>query len=122
MDDDISLDEELEVEASGYSEELKQRLAALEAELITMSDEQIARLLLNKMLKSLAIRIEEGMATAADLNVARAILKDNDIGIIPTRDNAAGKLKEKLERRASESKAMPMDEICTLDISDWTNQ
>ena len=37
--------------------------------------------------KDLLARIEAGTATAAELNVARQLLKDNGIDSVPTKDN-----------------------------------
>ena len=49
--------------------------------------------------------IESGEATAADLSVARGLLKDNNINCIPRDDNTIGELEKKLqERRANRMK------------------
>lgn len=50
----------------------------------------------------LLARIESGEATAADLNVARQLLKDNGINAIPTKDNGIGKLADALPFQSSE--------------------
>jgi hypothetical protein len=47
-------------------------------------DKQLAKELYTLTLKDLIRRIREGEATAADLNVARAICKDADIQSLPT--------------------------------------
>lgn len=91
--------------------------------LASMSNEQLAKMLLNKTLTSLAVLLEEDMATAADYNVIRAILKDNNIGIVPTRENAMGKLQEKLKQRSTDSQNQPNiikpDELTNVDIDDF---
>ena len=91
--------------------------------LADMDNEKLAKLLLNKSLQKLALLLEEDMETAADFNVIRAILKDNNIGIVPTRDNAMGKLQEKLKQRSGESDSVsgiiPVDELTQVDISDF---
>ena len=46
-------------------------------------------------------RIKSGEATAADLNVARQLLKDNGINAIPTRDNGIGRLAQELPFQSS---------------------
>ena len=48
------------------------------------------------VIKDLLRRVHEGTATAADLGVARAILKDNHINALPTQENPLGKLLESL--------------------------
>ncbi|URG13944.1 putative DNA maturase A [Aeromonas phage AHPMCC7] len=89
----------------------------------SMSNEELAKLLLNESLISLARTINKGWATAADLNAARQFLKDNDIGIVPTRTNAAGKLKEALQARSASSQqspgVIPIEELDQLDIDDF---
>jgi hypothetical protein len=55
--------------------------------------DESARLLLN--------RIKAGEATAADLNVARQLLKDNGINAIPTKDNGLGQLARQLPFQSS---------------------
>lgn len=91
--------------------------------LASMSNEQLAKMLLNKTLTSLAVLLEEDMATAADYNVIRAILKDNNIGIVPTRENAMGKLQKKLHQRSTDSQNQPNiikpDELTNVDIDDF---
>lgn len=91
--------------------------------LMGMDNEQLAKLLLNKSLVNLALLLEDNMATAADYNVIRAILKDNSIGIVPTRTNAMGKLQEKLEERSKSNHAapniIPPSELDKVDIDDF---
>lgn len=88
-----------------------------------MNNEDIAKLLLNKSLVKLALLLEDDMATAADYNVIRSILKDNNIGIVPTRTNAAGKLQEKLDeaakRRGQVQGIIPVEELDNVDVSDF---
>ncbi|QHB36537.1 DNA maturase [Pectobacterium phage MA14] len=66
----------------------------------SMSNEDLGKLLPNNSLKQLLITFNKGWATASDINTARQFLKDNNIGIVATRENAAGQLKEKLKQRA----------------------
>lgn len=55
----------------------------------------------NVLTTQLLDRIKAGEATAADMAVARGLLKDNHITCIPKDDNAVGELQKKLaERRA----------------------
>lgn len=93
------------------------------AKLQSMSNEALAKLLLNKSLIHLVNLLNDDMATAADINVARAILKDNNIGIVPTRTNVAGQLQQKLAERAGQSQkapgVIPLDELDTVDIGDF---
>lgn len=95
----------------------------MEALLGSMNNEDIAKLLLNKSLVKLALLLEDDMATAADYNVIRSILKDNNIGIVPTRTNAAGKLQEKLDeaakRRGQVQGIIPVEELDNVDVSDF---
>lgn len=112
---DFAQDEEVNAEA-------KAALAALRKALGVMSEEEKAKLLLNNVLDSLLINIAEGFATAADLGVAIRLLQNNDIGITPTRDNAAGKLKARLEeasKRASTENLVPIEELAKVDIEDF---
>lgn len=94
--------------------------------LASMSNEQLAKMLLNKTLTSLAVLLEEDMATAADYNVIRAILKDNNIGIVPTRENAMGKLQAKLKeastRNQNQANIIKPDELSQVDIDDFVQR
>lgn len=67
-----------------------------------MAARKTAEILLELLATDLVKRIEEGTATAADLNVARQFLKDNSINCIPTKDNGIGKLAEQLPFQSSE--------------------
>lgn len=99
-----------------------EKLAELERLLSGMGNEEIAKLLLNKTLKKLALLIEDDMATAADYNVVRNFLKDNNIGIVPTRTNVAGQLEEKLKERAAlqnQPGIIAPDELDKVDINDF---
>lgn len=111
------LDSELE-----NSEKLRQ----FKELLASMSNEQLAKMLLNKTLTSLAVLLEEDMATAADYNVIRAILKDNNIGIVPTRENAMGKLQAKLKeastRNQGQANIIKPDELTNVDIDDFVQR
>lgn len=93
------------------------------ARLRGMTNEDLAKLLLTESLISLARTINKGWATAADLNAARQFLKDNNIGIVPTRTNAAGKLKEALEQRSQSAQSqrgiIPIEELDQLDLEDF---
>ena len=100
-----------------------EKLAVFKEMLSGMDNEALAKLLLNKSLQKLAILLEDDMATAADYNVIRSILKDNNIGIVPTRENAMGKLQDKLKQRSAEAdssdKIIPVDELTQVDINDF---
>lgn len=85
------------------------------ARLSAMSNEELAKLLLNNSLKQLLVTINKGWATASDINTARQFLKDNNIGIVPTRENAAGALKDKLAQRANEAKSGAHHNVADLD-------
>lgn len=54
--------------------------------------EELGKLLLEETLNALLKRVRSGEATAADLNVARAAVKDLNIQMLPTEGNAAGQL------------------------------
>lgn len=101
----------------------EEKLEVFKEMLAGMDNEKLAKLLLNKSLQKLAVLLEEDMATAADYNVIRALLKDNNIGIVPTRDNAMGKLQEKLKQRSAEAdkggNIIPVDELTQVDIGDF---
>lgn len=101
----------------------EQKLEIFKEQLARMGNEELGKMLLNKSLQKLAVLLEEDMATAADYNVIRAILKDNNIGIVPTRDNAAGKVVAKLKERAAQSQAqpgvIPLSELENVDINDF---
>lgn len=100
-----------------------EKLEVFKSMLADMDNEKLAKLLLNKSLQKLALLLEEDMATAADYNVIRALLKDNNIGIVPTRENAMGRLQEKLKQRSQEADAgsniIPVDELTQVDIGDF---
>lgn len=61
-----------------------------------VSDHKLLEDLYNALGKELLDRIQSGDATAADLNVARAWLKDNKIEALPTPNNPLGQLTEAL--------------------------
>lgn len=112
--EDEDLDEVLERDKK--LEEFRQMLLGLD-------NEALAKLLLNKSLVNLAMLLENDMATAADYNVIRAILKDNSIGIVPTRTNAMGALQAKLKAKSEQNQAAPNiiapDELDKVDIEDF---
>ena len=85
------------------------------ARLQSMTNEDLAKLLLNESLKSLLVTLNKGWATASDINAARQILKDNNIGIVPTRQNAAGQLQKKLKERAEAAKDGTHHTVADLD-------
>jgi len=64
--------------------------------LTTLSD------ILDESAKLLLAKIKDGTATAADLNVARALLKDNGINAIPTKTNGLGGLADSLPFQSAE--------------------
>ena len=47
-------------------------------------------------------RLREGDATAADLNIIRQFLKDNNIDCVPTENNSMAKLAEELPFKLSD--------------------
>ncbi|AZF88106.1 terminase small subunit [Pectobacterium phage Arno160] len=106
--------------------EREDKLVAFKALLASMDNEDLAKLLLNKSLIKLAVLLEEDMATAADFNVIRAILKDNKIGIVPTRTNAMGALKAQLDKRSKENQSskgvIPVDELDKVDLDDFVQR
>lgn len=61
-----------------------------------MANQKTLERLLDLLSEDLVKRIDQGTATAADLNVARQLLKDNNISAIPTKSNGLGKLAESL--------------------------
>ena len=58
--------------------------------------------LLDALASDLLKRVRDGTATAADLNVARQFLKDNNINAIPTKDNGIGNLAKALPFQSSD--------------------
>lgn len=54
--------------------------------------------------RDLLKRIQDGTATAADLNVARAFLKDNGIDAVPAPNSPVGDLVSKLPFAATEDR------------------
>lgn len=67
------------------------------------------KLLLDALADDLLSKIKSGDATAADLNVARQLLKDNGINCIPTKNNGIGKLAEALPFQSAEEIAEDHD-------------
>lgn len=120
-DDSFLNDEPQEVTAQEFGVS-PEELAAFKKVLMTLSDEEKARMLLSASLDQLLINIKEGMSSASDLNVARQFLKDNDIGIVPTRENVAGKLAEALRRNSANSdaaNAVPVEKLGEFDVTDF---
>jgi hypothetical protein len=60
------------------------------------ASQEVMEILHGILATSLADKIKDGTATAADLSVARQFLKDNGIDSIPTKGNGIGKLAEQL--------------------------
>lgn len=56
-------------------------------------------LLHEELAKALLARIADGTATAADMAVARGMLKDNRISCIPKDDGAIGELEKRLQEK-----------------------
>lgn len=114
LEDEEDLDDVLERDKK--LEEFRQMLLGLD-------NEALAKLLLNKSLVNLAMLLENDMATAADYNVIRAILKDNSIGIVPTRTNAMGALQDKLKAKSQQNQAgsniIAPSELDKVDIEDF---
>ncbi len=71
-----------------------------------MASTELMQLLHDKVVADLLKRIEDGTATAADLSVARGLLKDSSITCIPAAGTALGDLEEKLsaKREARETR------------------
>lgn len=114
-------------------EEIDQQLETMDAEvqrrmekLMAMADQELAKLLLKRVLATLISNIDTGLATASDLNVARALLKDNNIGIVPTRDNAAGILEARLKQQEQRALSTPgitaPNQLNEVDISDFVQR
>lgn len=122
-DEEEDLDTELDADSQLEREE---KLLAFKKLLESMDNEDLAKLLLNKSLIKLAVLLEEDMATAADFNVIRAILKDNKIGIVPTRTNAMGALQAQLAKRSQENQSskgvIPVGELDKVDLDDFVQR
>ena len=118
--------EDLPLEDELTPEQLKKAKddAAFLARLRELSNEELAKMLLNESLVHLVKLINDGFATAADISAARGILKDNNIGIVPTRTNAAGKLKQQLLRRAksAERNQEGVGDLNQMDINDFVER
>ena len=61
-----------------------------------MEREELCNQLYDLTLAELIDKIQKKTATAADLAVARAFLKDNNISSVPTKKNPLGKLTQAL--------------------------
>lgn len=98
--------------------------AAFLVRLRALSNEELAKMLLNESLVHLVKLVKDGFATAADISAARGLLKDNNIGIVPTRTNAAGKLKQQLLRRAkaAERNQDGVGDLNQMDIDDFVER
>lgn len=60
------------------------------------ASQELMEILHGILASSLADKIRDGTATAADLSVARQFLKDNGIDSIPTKGNGIGQLAQQL--------------------------
>lgn len=114
IDFEDDLPEQSQEELDKIAEQEKKDAEFLER-LSNMSNEELAKLLLNNSLKQLLVTINKGWATASDINTARQFLKDNNIGIVPTRSNAAGALQKKLKERADAAKDGSHHSVADLD-------
>lgn len=72
--------------------------------LAALSVEELLASLHADSMRLLLARVKAGVATAAELSVARALLKDNNITSIPKHDAAAQELQERLASRARNRK------------------
>lgn len=119
-DEDFVPSEDLTPEQKKKAEEDAAFLARLRA----LSNEELAKMLLNESLVHLVKLVKDGFATAADISAARGLLKDNNIGIVPTRTNAAGKLKQQLLRRAkaAERNQDGVGDLNQMDIDDFVER
>lgn len=68
----------------------------------------------------LIARITSGEATAADLAVARGLLKDNHITCVPSENSAIGELEKKLQERRAKRlvprlSVVPSDDLVGAD-------
>ncbi len=63
---------------------------------MTKKQEQVLVNLQDKLIKKLLEKIEDGTATSSDLNVARQLLKDNDITVSDEPDTPVRNLKNSL--------------------------
>jgi len=66
---------------------------------------ELLEALFDASLKDLLQKIKDDKATAAELNVARQLLKDNGINAIPTKSNHLGKLAEALPFKSADQLA-----------------
>ena len=64
----------------------------LPADIQRLDGDDLAKQLLTDVARRLLQRVRAGKATAADLNVARALCKDQGIGMRPTKTNPLGQL------------------------------
>lgn len=119
-DEDFVPSEDLTPEQKKKAEEDAAFLARLRA----LGNEELAKMLLNESLVHLVKLVKDGFATAADISAARGLLKDNNIGIVPTRTNAAGKLKQQLLRRAkaAERNQDGVGDLNQMDIDDFVER
>lgn len=71
-----------------------------------MANEAVMAALHDAVVKELLARIENGTATAADMSVARGMLKDSSITCAPAAGNSMGELEQKLaaKREAREAR------------------
>lgn len=57
--------------------------------------------LLGLTVEVLKLKLKDGSATAADLNVARQLLKDNGVGLTPVKTDVLGELRDALPFQAA---------------------
>lgn len=69
------------------------------------ANEEVLSALHTALTADLLKRIESGEATAADLAVARGLLKDNHVTCIPTDNSSIGELERKLADRKAKRPA-----------------
>lgn len=58
--------------------------------------DKLLELMQDRLIHELLRKIENGEANASDLNVARQLLKDNNVGSLPTPKNPMGQLRDSL--------------------------
>ena len=63
---------------------------------MSKADNEVLAAIHKAMADDLLRKVQSGEATAAELNVARQFLRDNNINTVPTRDNGLQDLHEAL--------------------------
>lgn len=80
------------------------------------ANEALLGILHNALAEDLLKKIQAGEASAAEMAVARGLLKDSHITCVPAENNAAGELQRKLDERRAKRETPQLKVVQSDDL------